>query len=207
MSESTLIVMAKRPELGKVKTRFARTEGDEAALELYRRMLQKLSQLIQAWPGEVHIWWSGQATGDSDLNGFDTTKHHFEQLSGDLGQRMKSAFDFGLNRPDASACLMIGADCPDLTIEHLREASELLRKHEVVFGRANDGGYYLIGIKRMHESLFVDIPWSTPEVLHCSTQKLLAEGCSFAMLSETLVDIDEIADLKHSTFGRTYKTS
>lgn len=201
MNEVSLIVMAKRPELGKVKTRFAKTEGDEAALELYRRLLQELSKLIINWPGSVHVWWSGEASDGSTDASRLAAHEHFEQPEGDLGYRMQLAFNHGLSRPDVSACLMIGADCPDLSKDHLVEAALLLNSVDVVFGPALDGGYYLVGMKQLHESLLTNMPWSTPEVLQLSIKRLENAESSYALLSQTLTDIDEIADLKASAWG------
>lgn len=202
MNEATLIVMAKRPELGKVKTRLAKTEGDLAALKLYEAMLTALASLINRWTGEVHVWWGGGLPQAPHNNYFTKATHSLVQPEGDLGHRMKSAFDFGLNRPDGGACIMIGADCPDLGIQHLLEAVHLLRDNEVVFGPANDGGYYLIAMRTMHDQLFSNMPWSTEDVLQKSIDRLEQTNTSLALLSETLHDIDDIADLRQSKWGR-----
>lgn len=203
MNDIALIILAKRPVLGQVKTRLAATIGHEKALELYKEMLSKAGQLTRDWPGVVQVWLSGSTEAPCDMSWCDSVNDVREQITGDLGQRMQHAFVIGLNRPDVRGAIMIGTDCPDLQIEHLRQAARALDDHEVVFGPANDGGYYLIGLTKVHHMLFNEIPWSTPEVLQRSKDHLKKHEISFFELTHILVDIDEKRDLHESNWGKS----
>jgi glycosyltransferase A (GT-A) superfamily protein (DUF2064 family) len=89
--------------------------------------------------------------------------------------------------------LLIGSDCAQLKISHIEYAFEVLKEKDVVIGPSLDGGYYLIGMKKCHQSLFTDIEWSTENVLSQTLEKIDSEGLSFGLL-EQLSDIDEWED-------------
>jgi glycosyltransferase A (GT-A) superfamily protein (DUF2064 family) len=90
--------------------------------------------------------------------------------------------------------VIVGSDCPLLETKHVDQAYELLEFHDVVFGPARDGGYYLLAMRRLIPELFSDINWSTATVLKDSQQKLKKQDISFVSL-ETLSDVDEEKDL------------
>ena len=119
--------------------------------------------------------------------------NYYPQATGDLGDRMKSAFydAFQLN---FSRVVMIGIDCPDLTINLLQDAFTGLKNHDLVLGKAADGGYYLIGLKQVIPELFQDIPWGTSQVLSF-TQKIAEKLNLTTHLLPTLSDVDRPEDL------------
>jgi rSAM/selenodomain-associated transferase 1 len=114
------------------------------------------------------------------------------QSDGDLGERMAiavaDAFSAGARR-----VVVIGTDCPDVTAGVVEEAFTRLDAADVVLGPAGDGGYYLIGMSRLHRELFEGIPWSSSDTLRATLEQARARGLSVALLEERR-DIDTAAD-------------
>lgn len=189
MSEH-ILVMAKRPEIGKVKTRLAAGIGAELALEVYQRLLCYTLDELSTLPVDRRIFW----TGSGSFAAPEWLSEH-EQVKGDLGMRMLSAFMAVEKECPKQKKIMIGTDCPELSAEHLAEALRLLDDHDVVIGPSQDGGYYLIGMKLVHTQLFEEIPWSTHEVLHRTRGVLSSSGLRWKELP-SLNDVDVLADLQ-----------
>ncbi|MES2909255.1 MAG: TIGR04282 family arsenosugar biosynthesis glycosyltransferase [Pseudomonadota bacterium] len=189
-----LIVLAKAPLPGLAKTRLARTVGDEAAASLARQLLTHtlatardsgLPATLCGSPGRhpLLIELAGQA-------GLSLTA----QVDGDLGQRLAAAIGQALLAHDA--VLVIGSDCPALTVPHLQEAARQLEQHDAVFYPALDGGYTLIGVRQSPVSLFHAMPWSTSEVMPETRRRMTALGWRI-WSGEMLADIDNADDLIH----------
>jgi len=193
---TALLVFAKRPVPGRVKTRLTPPFTPEEAAELYRRML--LDTLVK----------TGQLAGLDRLLFYeqgDGTPEFFAETVGEgvcypqegegLGARLAAAFDrtFGLGY-DAAA--VIGTDSPHLPTTFIDRAFELLDDPGVdaVFGPTEDGGYYLLAMKCLHRELFTGIPWSTGEVLEESLSRAAAAGIATALLP-VWHDVDTAADL------------
>lgn len=183
MSNPRVIVLARYPELGKVKSRLAATVGDERALEIYRSLLDKTIEMVRSSALEWEFHWSGNAKSFADLPA------GLLQKDGDIGQRMWGAVE-GKSTP----AIIIGTDCPDLTVDVLHQAVEKLKTKDVVFGPAHDGGYYLIGFNAPRPFLFENIAWSTSSVLKDSIEICNREGLTFGLLPE-LRDVDHEEDL------------
>jgi rSAM/selenodomain-associated transferase 1 len=115
------------------------------------------------------------------------------QSEGDLGDRMASAFQASF-AAGMTAGVLIGSDCPDLNASLMAEAFQLLRQHDLVLGPALDGGYYLIGLRRLIPELFTGIPWSTAEVLQQTITIAKRLGLAVAKLP-LLSDVDRPEDL------------
>jgi rSAM/selenodomain-associated transferase 1 len=192
-SLDALIVFQKNPKLGKVKTRLAATVGNHRALEIYEFLIEKTFSQINKTRREidVFVYYSDFLP---DVQEYESSHSlcGFVQKGTDLGDRMKNAFSdiFALGY---QKILILGTDCPTIQSEIIEEAFRGLEKVQVVVGPASDGGYYLLGMNRLIEDLFVDIPWSTPEVLSISSQSLLGEKIPFLLLPE-LSDIDTEED-------------
>jgi hypothetical protein len=112
------------------------------------------------------------------------------QCAGDLGVRMRAAIEESLAR-GADRVVLIGSDCPDLDRDLILEAFRRLEASDLVIGPATDGGYYLIGMKNVHD-IFTEIPWSTGRVFQETMEKVKGAGLKVALLP-TLSDVDEIA--------------
>ena len=120
------------------------------------------------------------------------------QVEGDLGLKMRSAFEKVID--STSKAIIIGSDCYDLTAEIINEAFEALDNNDLVVGPANDGGYYLLGMKKLQPELFESIAWSTEGVVVQTGKKAKQRGVKVKSLQE-LVDIDNIDDLKKSSYS------
>lgn len=167
---TALIVMAKPPIKGKVKTRLAATVGEDEALRIYEALLTVTKQLVSAWEGPLYIWHDADAL---PVPGWESVRaSHYLQEGSDLGERMASALETVLDTHRAA--MIIGTDCPAITPEHLDEAALQLESSDVVIGPAVDGGYYLLGLKEFSPSLFSDMPWSTDQVLQATIYRCQA---------------------------------
>lgn len=188
-----LIVFARVPRLGTVKTRLAAQFGDDTALLIYRELLQHcLAQFAEADDFSRELCLSGVDSEQECLRlgeryRFDLT----EQCEGDLGARMRTAFERALSEHDR--VVLIGSDCPLLDLPRVRWAFAALRDHDAVFTPTEDGGYSLIGLRRAIESLFTDVRWSSDSVMQTSRTRLQSAGLSWAE-SPTSWDIDEPKD-------------
>ena len=188
-----LLVFARHPALGQVKTRLAHRVGPQEALRVYRELLAHTRAAADGVDVAKTLWLAGEplATGSEfdDWAGFEQRP----QPAGDLGQRMHHAFAAAF-AAGATAVVIVGTDCPELTPAHLRAAFQLLATHAVVVGPALDGGYYLLGMKLLHPDFFSNKPWSTDAVLAATLADANRLGLSVAQLA-VLSDVDTAEDL------------
>ncbi|AFL85260.1 hypothetical protein Belba_2717 [Belliella baltica DSM 15883] len=191
-SKKALIVFQKNPVLGKVKTRVAATLGEKQALEIYLQLLRHTYKMInQLQEIDTFIYFSEKI--DSDLDEIFVEEVQFRVQNGaDLGSRMKNAFEEVFNEGYEKA-VIIGTDCPEITVSIIHDAFEKLDLTDVVFGPAEDGGYYLLGKKKIDSALFDNMTWSHKNVLSDSIKRLNLKQQTFTLL-EMLSDIDNEAD-------------
>jgi len=161
-----IVVFAKAPAPGRVKTRLIPTLGEAGAAALHRRLVMHTLRAAQeADLGPVELWCAPDthhAFFSECERGFGVSLH--SQCEGDLGARMRRALEEVLGR--AERAILVGSDIPALSAQYLRDAERALSgARDVVIGPAEDGGYVLIGLKRSDPELFRDIPWGEPEVL------------------------------------------
>ncbi len=184
-----LIIFLRAPELGKVKTRLAATLGPEKALAIYLDLCQMTRRAAEQYPGPCYLYFSDHIPAKLDWH-----VEHFVihlQKTGDLGARMSDAFETVLAKHGAA--LIIGTDCPGLDVGVLQTAAENLKTHDAVIGPAEDGGYYLLGLKKTHPSLFENMPWSTDEVCSLTQARLGDLGWTYG-LGPVLSDVDTEED-------------
>jgi uncharacterized protein len=197
-----ILVFAKAPQPGQVKTRLIPALGADGAAALARRMLQHtLAEALAAGIGPVELCASpGVAHADWLGVPLPTGIECSEQGSGDLGERLARAsrrvLDSATNRAlqTSSAAMLIGTDCPALDAATLRQAEQQLAQHDAVLIPATDGGYCLLGMKRHDDSLFSAMPWSTSAVANITLQRCAALGWQLWQ-GAPLTDIDEPADM------------
>jgi rSAM/selenodomain-associated transferase 1 len=185
-----LIIFIKNPVAGKVKTRLAATMGNEEALHIYLRLLEHTFSITQHLEEAKYLFYS-----DFIPNGDvwqDAGYRPLLQSGPDLGLRMQHAFETIFAAGHTKA-VIIGSDCINLETAMLEQAFSALDAHDVVIGPANDGGYYLLGMKSLHPLFFRNKEWSTPDVFPQTVQDCQREGLSFLLLPE-LVDIDTEED-------------
>ncbi len=187
-----LIIFVKNPIEGKVKTRIAKTVGHSKAVEIYRELLEYTRKTAEALPAESYVktvYYGDYINYDDLWNGWQKA---IQPQDGDLGDRMKQAFREQFAR-GASHVVIIGSDCLDLKSQHLQAAFQRLHQHEVVLGPSTDGGYYLLGMNRLYEVVFDNMPWSQPDLME-KTEAVLAQNNISYDLLEALTDIDEWED-------------
>jgi len=191
-----LILFARFPVAGKVKTRLIPALGAEGAAALHRRLvlrtLRTAHALCQSQNVELEIRFAGNSENEMQHWLGDGWLCR-PQSAGDLGQRMAGAFADSF-REGSPATVIIGSDCPALTTEVLAAAFDSLRINPAVFGPATDGGYYLIGLTRPVPELFRDVAWGTETVLAQSLQILERTGIRSAQLTP-LADVDRPEDV------------
>ena len=191
-----ILVFAKAPVAGKVKTRLIPRLGAEGAARLAKAMLeQALAEAAAAAVGPVEL-----CTDPSPSDPlWDSIRDQADQLSpqgpGDLGQRLDRAARRCLQAGEK--ILLIGSDCPELDRLRLREAAARLEDHMAVIHPAADGGYALLGLKAYDASLFAEIAWSTDRVAADTIDRIRRLGWPMH-IAETLHDVDEPADLERS---------
>lgn len=184
-----VITFVKNPVLGHVKTRLAKSIGDEQALNFYLDMLKQTSSVLLHTCADKTMVYYDQHIVEKDLFDYNGI-YKYKQEGDDLGQRMENAFsNHLLNGP----VVLIGSDCPDLTSDLINRAFDYLNQVDVVLGHSLDGGYYLIGMKELHTELFREIPWSTPDVFYQTISRCKESNLSYAILP-SLMDIDTIED-------------
>ena len=197
MTERThLIVMAKAPEPGQAKTRLIPALGAQGAARLAERLLERaVDTALDAAIGEVVL----ACAPDTAHAAFAAQERHGVSLRaqgrGDLGLRMRRAFDEAF-AAGAVHALLIGTDVPALDAATLRRARAALAAADAVFVPAFDGGYALIGLRRVEPSLFEDLPWGSAAVMALTRERLAAAGLAHVELPP-VHDIDEPTDLQH----------
>ncbi len=191
-NKNALIVFQKNPVLGKVKTRLAATVGEANALNIYMQLLQHTYQVINQLEGvDTFIFFSDKI--EKGLEEVFVEEVHFRVQEGlDLGSRMKKAFEEVISKGYQKA-VIIGTDCPEISERFIQDAFDILNQSDTVFGPAKDGGYYLMGMKKVINELFQDMSWSHDRVLIDSIEKLNSNKNSYSLL-EMLSDIDTEAD-------------
>ena len=193
MNKELVIVFVKNIKLGKVKTRLAKTIGNQAAFEVYKELVKVTEQATKELDTSICIYFS-DALVDTKWNNANKAV----QKGVDLGERMKNAFLKGFE-DGYERIVLIGSDLPDINASHIKKGLEALENSEVVFGPAEDGGYYLIGMSKMNNKVFQNKPWSQSHLLSETLSELKQNNTTFSTL-ETLNDIDTFEDLEASDF-------
>lgn len=188
----SLLVFAKAPLPGKVKTRLARTMGDEKAAELYGRMGKAIVGAVRGGDFETSVVYSPVEALPAMRAWLGDSLKLMPQADGDLGQRMNTAITEALET--SRVVCLIGTDSPDMNAARVSEAFEALGETDVVLGPTKDGGYYLIALSEPHPELFEGIAWSTDRVLAETLAQARSAGLAVRVL-ETLADVDEFADV------------
>lgn len=139
MTKELIIVFVKNIKLGKVKTRLAKTIGNQAAFEVYSELVKITETATQNTTFDKRIYFSDAIVETKWGTHFKAVQH-----GENLGERMKNAFKKGFE-DGYERIILIGSDLPDINSTHLEAGLQALKQNEIVFGPAIDGGYYLIG--------------------------------------------------------------
>lgn len=189
-SKNLLLIFTRNPELGKCKTRLAATIGNENALEVYTFLLNHTAQLTQHVNATKQVWYSEEIWNDDVWNNAIFDKKL--QEGGDLGIRMAHAFQEGFES-GFERIVVIGSDMYDLEGIDLEKAFDLLQTTDFVFGPAEDGGYYLMGMNAFNAAVFENKSWGTETVFQDTLADLKNKNIH---LFEERNDIDLYEDIK-----------
>lgn len=208
--ETAVTVFARFPESGKVKTRLGRSLGDTTAAEVYRLCAESVFEQVRRLPGRIarRVAYAEAEDGERVCYWAGAAFSCKAQIPGDLGQRLEQSFR-DMFRQGAGRAIILASDVPDISAAIITEAIRALDRCDVVLGPSHDGGYYLIGMKKLHAELFKGIQWSTGEVLTQTVIRAEQLGLTVHHLP-CLIDIDTADDLRRwltsAPDGHPFKT-
>jgi rSAM/selenodomain-associated transferase 1 len=183
-----LVIFARAPQFGRVKRRLATAIGSAAAMRFYRQTLDRQVRTLsrdRRWTVWLFLT-PDPARRRANVRG---------QGQGDLGQRMKRPFRLLPPGP----VVLVGSDIPAMRPFHIARAFALLGRHDLVFGPATDGGFWLVGARRsrpLPRSLFSGVRWSTAHAL-ADTLATIPPGYTTG-IADTLDDVDDLEALVRS---------
>ncbi len=204
-ARDALIVFAREPIAGQVKSRLAADVGTAPALAVYRRLLARTLALARRYHGsrDVTIILAsadgserGELARRARSNGFAWQL----QCRGDLGARMHDAFERAF-ADGFQRVVLIGCDCPVMGARELDSAFAALAASDAAVNPAEDGGYALVALRRPLGALFEGISWGSGAVLAQTRQAALQAGVRVELLRQ-LWDVDRVADLRRWQAGR-----
>ena len=193
MEKSAVIILIRNPVLGCVKTRLAADIGSLNALNVYKTLLSYTRNITNSIDSSRLLFYSDFIDFNDDWE--DGIYQKYLQSGNDFGEKMLNAFNIALTQHEL--VVIIGSDCFELNSEIIELAFKKLKDFDVVIGPAKDGGYYLMGLKRVYPELFQGKSWSTDSVLSETIDTLKELDLTYHLLP-LLGDIDTLQDLKIS---------
>jgi len=189
--ESLLLLFVKHPKPGNVKTRLGARIGHEKAVKVYGQLLQYTAEVVSGVAADKVVYY-GNELPSTDL--WKKAGYLRKLQEGEtLGSRMAQAFAWGFAQGYKKIAI-IGSDCATLTAEILQQAFQVLDSHQGVIGPAEDGGYYLLGMRSLLPGLFRDKAWSTDTVFSATLRDFERANWTYQLLP-TLSDIDTLEDI------------
>jgi rSAM/selenodomain-associated transferase 1 len=193
MAHNNLIItFTRNPELGKVKTRLAKTIGEASALAIYIKLLEHTESVLRNIDSDKAVYYSVKIR-ENDLWDSNIYQKH-QQFGDDLGIRMQNAFKAGFDA-GYSKIVIVGSDLHDLQPKHITQAFDALDTNDVTIGPAEDGGYYLLGMKTLYKDVFENKNWGTETVFEDTIKNLQNES---VFLLEQLNDVDTYEDIENN---------
>lgn len=197
--DTSALVMqfSKWPEAGRVKTRLMPELGAEGAMAAHVRLSLAVLENLVASGYTVHFLWDRAL--ETAPEGAAPVLERLEvhgvaqalQEGGVLGERMLHALETGLN--EFGKAMIVGSDCPSVDADYVRMAVAALNEVDVVLGPSEDGGYVLIGARRVIPNMLADVAWGTDKALSQTCARLTQKGVSFRLLPQRW-DVDEPED-------------
>ncbi|MBI5903510.1 MAG: TIGR04282 family arsenosugar biosynthesis glycosyltransferase [Deltaproteobacteria bacterium] len=194
-NKDALAIMLKAPVPGNVKTRLSPPLTQEEAAQLYRCFIEDVFIKAAGLKGvDLYAFCAPEGGGADALAGVVSPGvSTFPQEGEDLGARMRNVFKSLFDKGHKKVSI-IGTDSPDMPVEYIRSAFTLLDEASLVLGPAKDGGYYLIAMNSLFETVFDGISWSTGAVLEQTIEKAKQASIAFKLLP-LWHDIDTYEDL------------
>lgn len=197
VEKNLLLIFVKNPVIGKVKTRIAKHLGNKKALEIYNFLLDHSVQITTPVDVVKQVYYSEEIWYNDIWDNRIYSKR--SQEGSDLGERMGNAIKNGFNEGFTNI-ILIGSDIFDLNQHIIENAFLELKNHDYVLGPAEDGGYYLIGMKSLNSEVFKNKNWGTSSVLQETLDDLKEKDLK---ILETLNDVDVFGDIKdHPAFQK-----
>ena len=197
-SKNLIITFIRNPELGKVKSRLAKGIGEASALEVYKLLLEYTKNVLLELTCDKAVYYSVKIRDNDIWNPEIFSKH--QQFGNDLGKRMQNAFEKGFEK-GYEKIIIVGSDLYDLNAEIINNAFNQLDHNDNVIGPAEDGGYYLLGMKTLDKEVFKIDNWGTETVYKQTISKLKNNSVS---VLNALNDIDYVEDLKPYNVFKSY---
>lgn len=192
MSASNLVMtFIKNPIAGKVKTRLGKDIGHQKAVEIYKKLLNHTREVTEDTNCKRWLWYGDYINLEDDWSTekFDKKLQQGESLGDRMNLAFEDAFDQGFKK-----VIIIGSDCPEISPTILNKTFKLLERDDVVIGPANDGGYYLLAMRKK-VNLFEEKTWSEETVFEETIKDIKSQNLSYKVLEE-LTDLDTVEDLK-----------
>lgn len=192
--DAELILFAKTPQAGRVKTRLIPELGEQGARDFAAALIEECAQRgLDAWPGRVRL----QVTPRADHPCFERLSHRHGievtlQSGSDLGERMFNALNEAYQRGAAAA--VMGCDVPHCPPETYRTAHTFLTQGRSVVGPSPDGGYYLMGVNPPNPDCFDRVEWGGRKVFDTTLERAARAGIHLIVLQQ-LNDLDSAADI------------
>jgi len=192
---SAVLLFIKSPEKGKVKSRLAKTIGEDSALDVYKGLVYNTLENLRDGNYLFRLCFYPPDSGTIIKNWLGNTYCYTPQNGKDLGERMKNAFVQAFS-DGVEKVLLIGSDIPDMSISLINDAVKALDTNDAVIGPAQDGGYYLIGFNSASflPDIFREIAWSTDSVFY-QTMKVFGKSGLKVHVLRVLSDVDTFDDL------------
>ncbi len=188
-TDRALIIFIKNPVYGQVKTRIAKDAGEQAALDIYKRLLAHTRDVALNVESKRYLFYHNEIWTDDGWSSDAFIKRL--QSGGDLGQKMQNAFEYCLRAH--GKVIIIGSDCAQLSPEIIEEAFTILDEKDIALGPTFDGGYYLLGMKVLSVELFEKMTWSVSNVFAETEKRIMLKGLTFSR-TKKLSDIDTLHD-------------
>ncbi len=190
-----ILLFARAPFLGQVKTRLEPLLGSEKSLELHRAMSLRIAGLLSSIKlAPWQLWVSADESNEFFLSICNREDIHL-QIGNNLGEKIAGSMHEALLKPGVNGVIVIGSDCPGFDEAYLESAiKQLYECHDIVLGPAEDGGYVLIGMKAPNPTVFKGVEWGTDRVLEQTITNIDSLNLSYVLL-EPLWDVDRPEDL------------
>ncbi|MBI3448333.1 MAG: TIGR04282 family arsenosugar biosynthesis glycosyltransferase [Acidobacteria bacterium] len=183
-AENALVIFARVPVPGRVKTRLSPDYSPDEACEIHRALVADVVERSARAVGgtaDLFLAWSEPVAAGAAVDAVPSGVVVEAQSSGDLGERMAFAMQ-GKLRAGYRRAVLLGSDSPTLPADHLLAAFDALREADVVLGPSDDGGYYLVGMSRLHVEIFRGIEWGSDGVLGATRARLKRSGTPYVDL-------------------------
>ena len=191
MNENALIIFVKNPLPGLVKTRLAKTIGEQEAVAVYRQLLLHTYNITMKCNADKYVFYSDFINEDDLWSNGNYGK--ILQQGNNFGERILNAFEL-LFLQGYKKVVIIGSDCIEIETSHIHQAFDYMDDCDIVIGPAQDGGYYLFGMKAMCEQFFLNKNWSTSQLLQQTLNDISQLRLTFHLLP-VLSDVDEEKDM------------